>query len=158
MKKLILIVFLICITGSPQPVFAISQKEKEKYNQIKLCIYKAANYYHVSEKLLTAIAWVESRLGENTQHTNKSDFGVMGVNRQWFGFLEKHGVDVQKVKSDICSNIFVGAWILKNNLNRYGNTWYAVGVYNAGTSKKEKIERKRRKYANLVYQYIHTSQ
>ena len=122
-----------------------------------LCINKAATYYRISEKLIEAIAWVESRLGKNTKHVNQSDYGVMGINQQWFGLLEKHGIDIQKVKTDICSNIFVGAWILKNNLNRYGNTWYAVGVYNAGTSKKEKIERKRKKYANLVYQYINTS-
>ena len=44
-----------------------------------------------------------------------------------------------------CTNAYIGAWILRENLDRYGPTWDAVGAYNAASPDK------RLKYINRIY-------
>ena len=32
-----------------------------------------------------------------------------------------------------CKNVYIAAWHLKQKMNRYGNTWQAVGAYHSET-------------------------
>jgi len=54
----------------------------------------------------------------------------MQINSRWIPILRKYGLQEDEL-FDPCTSIRVGAWILAQNIARLGNTWDAVGAYNA---------------------------
>ncbi|MBQ4840008.1 lytic transglycosylase domain-containing protein [Pseudoalteromonas luteoviolacea] len=117
------------------------------------CWVDAGTRYQVDPWLLYSIAEQESSLNPLAvnQNSDKSrDIGLMQINSFWFPELEKYGLSEQNL-FDPCTNIYVGAWILSQSIQVFGNNWRAVGAYNAGTGKNEKREKLRQKYAERVY-------
>lgn len=115
------------------------------------CFEEAGARYGVSPELLRAIAHVESGmnpLAHNPGNKNGSeDIGLMQINSRWLPELGKYGIR----RSDLwepCTSIHVGAWVLAGNIRRLGNTWQAIGAYNA-KSKKKRID-----YAIRVYRHL----
>jgi soluble lytic murein transglycosylase-like protein len=97
------------------------------------CYSQASHIYRVDEGLLRSIAWVESHQKVNIVNTNANgtrDIGVMQINSSHLQELSKYSI-TEKELHDPCVNIKVGAWILANSIYKYGNTWRAVGAYNA---------------------------
>ena len=95
------------------------------------CFEEAGKVYGVSPILLRGIAKVES--GENPAASNRNrngsvDLGLMQINSSW---LKPLGASARDLVEQPCYNVMVGAWILSDCLNRYGNSWEAVGCYNA---------------------------
>jgi soluble lytic murein transglycosylase-like protein len=89
---------------------------------------------------LKAIAVVES--GMDQRKVNRGHYGysvgVMQVHSSWFPILRREGFDVQRLKSEACYNILVGAWILRNHINEAkGNVWKGVARYNAKNKGKQ---------------------
>jgi soluble lytic murein transglycosylase-like protein len=84
--------------------------------------------------LLYAIAEVETdfdpRAIEHPRNGTRS-IGVMQINSVWFEKLAAAGIS-EKDLYDPCINIHAGAWILSQEVQRYGYTWEAIGAYNAG--------------------------
>lgn len=118
------------------------------------CLAKSAQDYNVDVNLLKAIAKTESGFSAGAispPNTNGTvDIGYMQINSSWLGKL---GRDITKeALLDPCTNIQVGAWILANNIKTYGNTWKAVGAYNARTPSKQQVyvEKVRYAYNELV--------
>lgn len=104
--------------------------------------------YGVSPMLLYAIAKVESNFNPKAinRNTNGSyDYGVMQINSSHYKTL---GHEKWMSLSDPCTNVKVGAWVLAQCIKKYGNTWEAVGCYNAMSKEK------RKNYAWKVYQAI----
>ena len=100
--------------------------------------------------LLYAIAKTESGLNPNAVNRNRNgsyDIGLMQVNSRWLPTLRKYGVD-EKQLFDPCVSIHVGAWILAQNMQRMGNSWEAVGAYNARNPEL------RLRYARKVYRNL----
>ena len=98
------------------------------------CWLAAANAFNVPPGLLFAVAEVESSfraeamaLAANGTHS----VGLMQINSSWFPALERAGISETNLY-DPCTNIHVGAWILGQNISRYGATWEAIGAYYAG--------------------------
>lgn len=100
------------------------------------CFEQAGAYYNISPILLSAISWVESNhtpgvIGKN--RNGSLDCGHMQVNTFW---AEKIGPDYQYLKQSgsehACYQTYVGAWILRQCIDRYGNTWDAVACYHTG--------------------------
>lgn len=116
------------------------------------CIDDAAHFHHVNARLVHAIATVESGQHANVVHLNadgSTDIGLMQINSRWLPVLSRFGVSRADLH-DRCTNAYVGAWILSENLRRLGLSWDAVGAYNAGTHEK------RIAYARRVYQALNT--
>lgn len=95
------------------------------------CFEDAGLTYGVSPLLLRGIARVES--GENPAATNRNrngsvDLGLMQINSSW---LKPLGATAKDLIDRPCYNVMVGAWILSDCLKRYGNSWEAIGCYNA---------------------------
>jgi soluble lytic murein transglycosylase-like protein len=110
------------------------------------CMVRAGERYRINPVLLWSIAKQESGfspLAENKNSNGTTDIGVMQINSAWLPTLKKFGIDRQALK-DSCVNIHVGAWILAQNIQRYGYNWEAVGAYNASS------QAKRVKYARSV--------
>lgn len=117
------------------------------------CWVDAGTRYQVDPWLLYSIAEQESSLNPlaiNHNRNKSRDVGLMQINSFWFPELEKHGLSEQSL-FDPCTNINVGAWILSQSIQVFGNNWRAVGAYNAGTGKNAEREKLREKYASSVY-------
>ncbi|TKB23169.1 lytic transglycosylase domain-containing protein [Desulfopila sp. IMCC35006] len=68
------------------------------------------------------------------------DSGVMQVNNFW---LKKYGIPLEAA-FDPLANIYLGSWILKQEIHKHGQTWSAVGAYHSPN------ETRGRKYAEMV--------
>ncbi|MGE4403236.1 MAG: lytic transglycosylase domain-containing protein [Desulfobulbus sp.] len=68
------------------------------------------------------------------------DSGIMQVNNFW---LKKYGIPLE-VAFDPLANIYLGSWILKQEIDRHGQTWEAIGAYHSPN------ESKGRRYAEMV--------
>jgi len=124
------------------------------------CYGEAAARYSVPEKLLRAIATVESGTQDAATVENKNkdgtrDIGRMQINTGWLGTLKQFGITEVSLR-DECTSIHVGAWVMAHNVNRHGLSWDAVGAYNVGCKhlKKQECERRRNLYAWKVFHAI----
>ncbi len=75
------------------------------------------------------------------------DSGLMQVNNSW---LDKYGIPLEAA-FDPLANIYLGSWILRQEINRYGRTWQAVGSYHSPDVGKG------RQYAELVKKALERS-
>ncbi|MGN8554848.1 UNVERIFIED_CONTAM: lytic transglycosylase domain-containing protein, partial [Microbacterium sp. SLM126] len=117
------------------------------------CLDDAAAFHRVSPVLVRGIAQVESGMRSwvtNTNTNGSEDIGLMQINSVHLPRLAKFGITRQSL-FDPCTNAYVGTWILAECLGRYGETWTAVGCYNAGSPDK------RLRYANRVYQKLQST-
>ncbi|MTV41732.1 transglycosylase SLT domain-containing protein [Duganella radicis] len=115
------------------------------------CWEEAAARYGVNPYLLYAIAKTESQLNPAAINRNNQDgsydIGLMQINSHWLPTLRKYGIAEEQLW-DACVNIQVGAWVLAQNMRRMGNSWEAVGAYNARNPER------RLKYALKVYRNL----
>jgi soluble lytic murein transglycosylase-like protein len=115
-------------------------------DELSSCFRRASIRYDISQRLLEAIAHVESSgnpMAVNQNSNGSEDIGLMQINSFWLPKLEEYGITRQDL-FDPCVNIEVGAWILADNIHRHGYSWEAVGAYNAASQDK------RLKYARKV--------
>ena len=98
--------------------------------------------YSVNPYMLFAIARTESGLRPNVVSAKNSngtyDIGMMQINSSWLPMLRRHGIS-ERLLMDSCTNLEVGAWILASNMRQHGNTWKAVGAYNAQSADKQVV-------------------
>jgi soluble lytic murein transglycosylase-like protein len=99
------------------------------------CFDEAARYQKVNPLILRAIAWQESHnrpdaLGINTN--GSVDYGLMQINSVHLAALSQYGI-TKATLMDGCKNVYIAAWHLHNQMDRYGNTWAAVGAYHSAT-------------------------
>lgn len=129
--------------------------------QIDACFVASAQKYNLDPRLLWAIAMVESRgrtdaiNNSHIQRTGTRDFGIMQINESNLRSLSRHGITREKLMTDRCLNIDVGAWILADSIRRNGATWNAVGAYNAACTqlKGKDCESARKRYTDLVWKW-----
>lgn len=99
------------------------------------CWYRSSVKYNLDPWLLYSIAYVES--GHNIFAINKNkngsyDMGMMQINSIWIPELKKVGIEPKHL-FDPCTSIDVGAWILAQNIKKYGYSKSAIGAYNSRT-------------------------
>lgn len=130
-------------------------------NNASACWDEAARTYGVDPWLLYGIAVVESGLDTaalNLDHlgrTGSYDIGLMQINSRNLPALAKLGVAPEHLW-DACTSVQVGARILREKLDHYGETWEAVGAYNASCTrlKGTACRKARMTYAWKVYRAI----
>lgn len=101
------------------------------------CFEEAADIYDVSPLVLWSIAHVESNFNPKAIGYNGDgsiDYGLMQINSRWIPSLR---LSRYHLIQDPCYNVKVGAWVLSNCMARYGNSWEAVGCYNASSRHKK---------------------
>ncbi len=82
---------------------------------------------------------------EQAQSLGQSfDSGIMQINNWW---LKRYGIPLEAM-FDPAANILLGSWILKQELDRHGNTWTAVARYHSPDSGRGG------RYADLVRQAL----
>lgn len=112
------------------------------------CWHDAARAYGLNPLELGAIACVESRLDAHAM----SPVGARGVMQVMPSNARAVGMDPDLLW-DACTNIYMGAFVLAQMKARYGDTWEAVGAYNAACTKLKgnACRKARTDYAWLVY-------
>jgi soluble lytic murein transglycosylase-like protein len=99
------------------------------------CFDDAAAYEHVNPMLLRAIAWQESHNRSDATHSNNNgtiDYGLMQINSVHMPALSQYGISLGTLMEP-CANVYIGAWHLRRQMLRYGDTWQAVGAYHSAT-------------------------
>lgn len=118
------------------------------------CYEEAGAKYGIDPLLLRAMALTESSENPNAvSKANKDgsrDHSLMQINEWWFDKLERYGVTKEDLKNP-CQSVHAGAWVLAQAIQSAGNNWRAVGIYNAGPSKKN--EEKRKQYVSRVWKH-----
>lgn len=125
------VLFLLATTTLlVQPAYAQARASHEH------CFELVGRESGIAPDLLRAVAHVESSntpTATNKQHvarTGSYDIGLMQINSRWLGTLKRFGIGEAEL-FDACTSIEVGAWILSDLFKRHGNSWEAVGAYNA---------------------------
>jgi soluble lytic murein transglycosylase-like protein len=99
------------------------------------CWNEAGNRYRVSAAVLQSIGRHESGLRATAVNRNQNgtvDVGVMQINSVHFPELQSYGI-APNALWDPCTNVMVGAFLLARSIQKYGNTWEAVGAYHSRT-------------------------
>lgn len=101
----------------------------------KTCLASAATFHGVNAVVLAAIGQHESGFRPSTiaHNTNGTvDRGIFGDNSIHLTDLSRYGVRAKDLH-DACKSAYIAAWRLKGHVNRFGNTWKAVGAYHSTT-------------------------
>jgi soluble lytic murein transglycosylase-like protein len=99
------------------------------------CFDEAAHYQRVNPLILRAIAWQESHNRPDALHKNangSTDYGLMQINSIHLPTLAQYGISTNTLMEP-CKNVYIAAWHLRQQMNKYGNTWQAVGAYHSQT-------------------------
>lgn len=136
MRVKVLCFALLVALSDPAPAWA-------QYAQAPGCTWEAvAAKYRLNPYLLFAIAKTESGLKPLVKSKPNADgsydIGLMQINSSWLPKLSRYGITEASLY-DSCINLDVGAWILAENMGRLGNTWNAVGAYNAKSPDKRVV-------------------
>jgi soluble lytic murein transglycosylase-like protein len=111
---------------------------------LAFCFDEAAERYDLPPLLLRTIAQTESGFDPEAAGWNGDgsvDVGLMQINSWWEPRLGP--ARWVSVCTDPCYNVMVGAWILRDCLDRYGYSMEGIGCYNARSpEKRERYTRK----------------
>jgi soluble lytic murein transglycosylase-like protein len=101
------------------------------------CFNEAGAYQGVNPSVLRAVAWFESKGDASAINRNSNgsiDVGQLQINSVHFSDLAKQGIP-HRALTDPCVNVYVAAWLLKQKMVKYGNTWRAIGAYHSESPK-----------------------
>jgi soluble lytic murein transglycosylase-like protein len=119
------------------------------------CWDETAARYDIEPELLQAIAAVESGYrAEAMNYSNRNgtrDIGLMQINSIHLPRLLKQGITEERLLSEPCLSVEVGASILSEFIQRFGYNWTAVGSYNVGASPGPEREALRMQYAQKIW-------
>jgi soluble lytic murein transglycosylase-like protein len=99
------------------------------------CFDEAAQYQKVNPLILRAIAWQESHNRPSALNRNANgsiDYGLMQINSIHLPTLARYGIG-RETLMEPCKNVYIAAWHLRQKMNKYGNTWQAIGAYHSET-------------------------
>lgn len=112
------------------------------------CWDSAGKTYGVDPWLLMAVAKVESSFNAHAINKNKNnsyDIGMMQINSFWLPTLGKYGISSRDLLNP-CTSVFVGSWIMAQNIRKFGYNQDGIGAYNSPGNITI-----RRRYAQAVY-------
>ncbi|MCF5052298.1 transglycosylase SLT domain-containing protein [Pseudomonas syringae] len=119
------------------------------------CWVETASRYDIEPELLQAIAAVESGNRADAINTTNSngtrDIGLMQINSIHLPRLLKQGITEDRLLSEPCLSVEVGASILAEFIRRFGYNWTAVGSYNVGVGSGPQLEALRMRYAEKIW-------
>lgn len=103
------------------------------------CWETAARRHGIDPVLLMAIGWQESRgwshaVGPRLKDGNQA-VGLMQINTVHLPRLRQVGISRQDL-FDPCLSQQLGAWVLADCMQRFGQVWRAVGCYATGPGSK----------------------
>ena len=139
---------------APSAVSAAPQGSIHIRRSGQACWDEAARYHGLDPWLLYAVAYVESTHNPDViskpNRNGTYDIGLMQVNSVHLPRLSRYGI-TQATLMDACASTYVGAWIMAENVRRYGWSWQAIAAYNVGSLNTPARITIGRRYAGKVY-------
>lgn len=129
---------LVLLMSASIPAAMAKTRTENSIKPLHQCIVAAADYHGVNPYLLRAILVVESQLNPKAININKNgtrDIGVAQINSIHLPVLQSHGIKENHLM-DACVNTYVGAWLLRKQISRYGMNWFGVAAYHSVTPDK----------------------
>jgi soluble lytic murein transglycosylase-like protein len=104
---------------------------------VSACITQAAAAFGMSELPLRVLYAMEGgTTGRVSRNTNGTvDIGAFQVNSWWLRKLEPAGITMERLRDDVCTNVFVGTWIFYQEWKRTNNVAEAIAYYHSPTPK-----------------------
>lgn len=103
------------------------------------CWNDAGAKYGINPLLLMAIGWQESRGNPNAVGPPLKDgnvaLGLMQINTIHLPNLRKQGISRRDLFNP-CISVHVGAQVLRDCINKFGEIWRSVGCYYGGPNSK----------------------
>lgn len=119
------------------------------------CWEDVAARYDIEPELLQAIAAVESGYRADAMNYHNSngsrDIGLMQINSMHLPDLLKQGITEERLLTEPCLSLEVGASILAGFIKRFGYNWTAVGSYNVGPGAGPERDALRERYALKIW-------
>lgn len=115
--------------------------------------HNAGQYYNVNPSITMALGKIESNYNQYAYNLNTNgtaDVGVMQINTVWIPNLTKNGMTDPRKLYEYEFNIFVGTWILKQCINRFGQSWRTIDCYNKGPSKAKEASKYIDRFAKAI--------
>ena len=152
MKKIIF-AFLLCLTSFSAHA-ATTPSGIPFQSGATPCWDDAARYHGLDPWLPYAVAYVESTHNPNIiskpNRNGTYDIGLMQINSAHLPTLRRYGI-TQSTLKNACASTYVGAWIMAQNIRRYGYSWEAIASYNVGSVNTPKRRQIGYNYARKVY-------
>ena len=129
---------LVLLMSVNLPAAMATTRTENSIKPLQQCIVAASDYHGVNPYLLRAILVVESQLNPKAININKNgtrDIGVAQINSIHLPVLQSHGIKENHLM-DACVNTYVGAWLLRKQISRYGMNWFGVAAYHSVTPDK----------------------
>ena len=123
------------------PTAARRRALPEDSAEIRECVAKAADTFHVEKSALYLILDVEGgTLGQTSApNTDGSvDIGPMQINNWWLPKLAARGVTADQVMHNLCINIMAGAWIYANERKDSKTVAEAIARYHSPSRKEQR--------------------
>jgi len=160
MKSICLFLFLFILNLNLDAEDMIEEQRQNQSSYENNYFVQAARHYELNPALLYAIAKTESSLNTsaiNCANKNQScDYGIMQINSIHLPMLAKHNI----FKKDLFNpkvNIFVGAWVLKNCINKHGLNYKAINCYNGRIKNNNYYEKVLKNYYRSNPDYMSTN-
>ncbi|MBU2750189.1 lytic transglycosylase domain-containing protein [Acidithiobacillus thiooxidans] len=98
---------------------------------VGVCEAAAAVWFHEPVIILQAIAKAEGgwRGARIPDANGTADHGLMQINSVWRARLHAQGWRMHTVQWHDCASVFVGAWILHQDIQAAHNFWMGVAWY-----------------------------
>lgn len=103
-------------------------------HEVRACVDSASSRYAVPSALLYAILRKEGgSLGMAKRNRNGSyDYGPAQINSSWEPQLKPFNITSHHLKNSLCTNIQVGAWILKRIMLKTNDWTKSIASYHVG--------------------------
>lgn len=119
------------------------------------CVNAAAERYNIPPAVLYAVIKTENgKAGYGNRNANGTiDWGPMQINGFWFVGKRSPArkafpmVSANEIKTNPCTNVTIGAWILSELIEHDRSIWVAVGHYHSYRPAES------RRYRHVVYRW-----
>ena len=130
----------------------------EELAPYKQCILGATSHFRLHPALVLAILKTEGGkpgLVNTNNRNGTADYGPMQVNDIWIDDLQAAGFAAtpEVLTHDVCFNVYVGTWILANEIFTAGEFWHGVGNYNTGHDGHKRKPESHRRYVERVHRH-----
>lgn len=101
------------------------------YAYLEECIEYAAYRHNVMPELILAVISVENGadMRINPNNNGSVDHGIMQINTVRMPEIEHYGVSIDDLVNNDCLNVFMGTYLLSNELAKTDDFWEGVGNY-----------------------------